>query len=189
MSLLVLTDRRQAPRPLVDVVTRALHGGARRVVLREKDLPDEQRLALAMRLQAMLAEVGGTLLVAGQLTGWAGGVHLSAAGRFLTPKPPLVGRSCHDVTELTAAAAQDTDYVTVSPVFPTASKPGYGPPLGLTGLAELCAATRLPVYALGGITTRDDVLACRRAGAAGVAVMGAIMRASDPAAKVEELLS
>lgn len=189
MSLLVFTDRRQARRPLEDVVARAVDGGARLVVLRERDLPDEQRLSLAARIEAALAEVGGALLVAGRLTGWAGDVHLSTVDRFPAPKPPLVGRSCHNATELAAAAAEGADYATLSPVFPTASKPGYGPALGLTGLAELCAAAHLPVYALGGVSTRDDVVACRAAGATGVAVMGAVMRADDPAATVKELLS
>lgn len=188
MSLLVFTDRRQARRPLEDVVARAVDGGARLVVLRERDLPDEQRLILAGRLAATLAEVAGSLLVAGHLTGWAGGVHLSTVDRFPAPRPPLVGRSCHNATELAAAAVEGADYATLSPVLPTDSKPGYGPALGLAGLAELCAAAHLPVYALGGLSTNDDVVACRAAGASGVAMMGAIMRSDDPAITVQELL-
>jgi thiamine-phosphate pyrophosphorylase len=188
VSLLVLTDRRQARRRLEDVVAGAVEGGARLVVLRERDLPDEQRLILARRLAAALAEVSGSLIVAGRLPGWDGPLHLSAVDRFPLAKPPLVGRSCHNATELAAAAAEGADYATLSPVFPTASKPGYGPALGLAGLAELCAAAHLPVYALGGLSTRDDVVACRAAGASGVAVLGAIMRAGDPATTAKELL-
>jgi len=189
VSLLVLTDRRQARRPLDEVVAGAVEGGARLVVLRERDLPDDERLGLARRLAAALGEVGGTLVVAGPLSGWDGAVHLSAKDALPPVRPPLVGRSCHDVAELADAAAQGVDYVTVSPVFPTVSKPGYGPPLGLAGLARLCSATRLPVYALGGVSSAEQVADCRAAGAAGVAVMGVVMRAADPAAVVKELLS
>lgn len=186
MNLIVLTDRHRTRRPLVEVVVAAVAGGARHVVLREKDLPDDRRLALA----AELAEVAPGLVVAGRLPGWSGPVHLSRAESLPAhDRPPLVGRSCHGADELAAAAAECVDYVTVSPVFPTTSKPGYGPPLRPSGLAALCATTTLPVYALGGIRTPEDVRACRSAGAAGVAIMGAVMRAPDPTRFLQELIS
>jgi thiamine-phosphate pyrophosphorylase len=178
--VIVFTDRRQARRPLVDVVTEAAEGGARLFVLREKDLPDGERAALADRLRAVLAPAGGTLLLAGR-------DHLAAADPFPGRRGGLTGRSCHDAAELAAAADEGCDYATISPVFVTESKPGYGPPLGLPALAALCAGARLPVYALGGITDGERAAACRDAGAAGVAVMGAVMRAEDPAALVAAL--
>ena len=102
-------------------------------------------------------------------------------------RPGVVGRSCHDLDELRRAAAEGVDYVTFSPVWVTASKPGYGPAVGLGGLERACATVPdLPVYALGGVTP-SRVAACREAGAAGVAVMGAVMRAPDPAAVVCEI--
>ena len=77
---------------------------------------------------------------------------------------------------------------TYSPVFATASKPGYGPALGLDGLAAGCRAVPdLAVLALGGLGP-GRVGACVRAGAAGVAVMGAVMGAGDPAAVVRSLV-
>ncbi|MDT5036575.1 MAG: thiamine-phosphate pyrophosphorylase [Micromonosporaceae bacterium] len=178
--VIVFTDRRQARRPLPDVVRAAVDGGARLVVLRERDLPAGERAALAARLRAVLAAVGGRLLVAGH-------DHLGAADPWPAVPPALVGRSCHDARELAVAAAEGAGYATISPVFASRSKPGYGPPLGLDGLASLCAGARLPVYALGGVETADQVGACRHAGAAGVAVMGVVMRAPDPAAVVAEL--
>ncbi|MGI5212020.1 thiamine phosphate synthase [Plantactinospora sp. CA-290183] len=184
-GVVVVTDRRQSARPLVDVVRAAVDGGARRVLLRERDLPREERLDLAGRLRAVLAPVGGTLLVAGgdPLGGYA--VHLAAAGPYPPPALPLVGRSCHDPHELARISTED--YVTLSPVFPTPSKPGYGPPLYPVGLARLVARSPVPVLALGGIGTPEQVRACVNAGAVGVAVMGAVMRAADPAATVRAL--
>lgn len=181
--LLVLTDRTQCRRPLVETVAAAVEGGVRAVVLREKDLPTKQRHVLAERLWRVLAPVGGVLIAASRLVGPAQGVHLAAADP--STKAPVVGRSCHNAAEVDAVS--DVDYVTVSPVFATASKPGYGPPLGLAGLRALCARTPVKVYALGGVT-RDNAASCLDAGAAGVAVMGAVMRAEDPAFVAAEIL-
>jgi thiamine-phosphate pyrophosphorylase len=83
--------------------------------------------------------------------------------------------------------AAGADYVTLSPVFLTESKPGYGPALGLEGLAAAVAAAKGPVIALAGITAANAA-ACIRAGAAGVAVMGEVMRAADPEATVRALV-
>jgi thiamine-phosphate pyrophosphorylase len=182
--LLLLTDRTQTRgRALVDVVRDAVDGGARAVVLREKDLPPPARAELAVRLAAVLRPVDGTLLVASSPEPGADGVHLAAGDPFPTPPPEIVGRSCHRVTELPAAAAEGCSYATLSPIFASASKPGYGPPLGPAGLGD----PPLPVYALGGVTA-SNAGRCLTGGAAGVAVMGAVMRADDPAAVVAALL-
>ena len=181
--LLVLTDRRACRRPLVDVVAAAVDGGVRTVVLREKDLPDGDRARLADELRAAL--VDALLVLAGtRLPGPA--VHLAAADPVPDPRPALVGRSCHDAAEV--AAARDCDWVTVSPVWETASKPGYGPSLGLDGLAALLPEAP-PVYALGGVDDPERAAACRAAGAHGVAVLGAVMRAEHPDRVVAGLLA
>jgi thiamine-phosphate pyrophosphorylase len=100
----------------------------------------------------------------------------------------MVGRSCHTPDELAAARAAGADRATYSPVFATASKPGYGPALGVDGLAAGCRAVPdLAVLALGGIGP-DNALACVAAGASGVAVMGGVMAAADPAAAVRDLV-
>jgi thiamine-phosphate pyrophosphorylase len=99
-----------------------------------------------------------------------------------------VGRSCHTVAELAAARRDGVDRVTYSPVFATESKPGYGPALGLDGLATGCRAVPdLPVLALGGVAP-GRARACAAAGAAGVALMGTVMRADDPAAVVRSVV-
>ena len=181
--LLVLTDRAQCRRPLVEVVAAAAEGGARAVVLREKDLPADERAALAGRLRAALpADV--TLVLAG--TGLpADAVHLAAADGVPEPRPALLGRSCHGRASVDRAGAEGCDWVTVSPVRLTASKPGYGPALGTAGLAALTDGP--PAYALGGLTAADAG-PCRDAGAVGLAVMGAVMRAERPDLVVGELL-
>ena len=177
-ALLVLTDRTQCPGgDLLATVDAAVEAGARAVVLREKDLPPPDRERLAIALRALLAPVDGLLVVAGPAPHGVA-THLAARDPFPIDRPALVGRSCHDAAELRAAAAEGCDYVTLSPVFASPSKPGYGPALGLEGLAaHVAAAPGTPVYALAGVRP-DDVPGCLAAGARGVAIMGAVMR--DP---------
>jgi thiamine-phosphate diphosphorylase len=182
--LLVLTDRSQCARPLVEVVAAAVDGGARAVALREKDLPPGERAALADDLRGVLEPVGGVLVLAGTSVR-ADAVHLSSSDAVPLPRPARLGRSCHDAGELARATAEGCDWVTVSPVRLTASKPGHGPALGTDGVAALSSGP--PVYALGGLSAAD-VEPCLRAGAVGVAVMGAVMRAAHPDRVVAELL-
>lgn len=165
--LIVFTDGRQAQRPLDEVIAGAIDGGARLVVLREHDLPSRRRLRLAATLRDALDSVGGRLLL----------------------EEDAALRKCHGLEELCAAAEDGAELATLSPIFPTRSKPGYGPPLGLAGLARMALAAPIPVYALGGVDGPARVRDCLDEGAAGVAVMGAVMRADDPARCVKELLS
>ncbi|MET7866972.1 thiamine phosphate synthase [Micromonospora taraxaci] len=186
-GVVVLTDRLVARDRLDRVVAGAVAGGVRWVVLREKDLPRAERAALAADLRAILADVGGTLVVAGPDPLGGDAVHLPAAGPYPPPTHTVVGRSCHNRAELDRLTTEH--YATVSPVHPTKTKPGYGPPLGPEGLRRLIDISPVPVLALGGVETPDQVTACVKAGAAGVAVLGAIMRAQDPAETAKTLTS
>lgn len=192
MRLLVLTDRdqsRTAGRNLAATVAAAVAGGATAILYREKTLPDPQRRALGERV----AEACGAaeLIVASDpvLARELGAttVHLATDDPWPDGDDLLVGRSCHGAVELAGAAAHGAAYATLSPIFATDSKPGYGPALGVDGLAALLADAQLPVLALGGIQS-DSVGPCLAAGAAGVAVMAAVMGAEDPAAAVRALL-
>lgn len=192
--LLVLTDRAQseaAGRPLLDTIEVAATAGAAAVLFREKDLPSPDRRRLAEQVADALAGTDTALVVASDV---ALAEHVGAAGVHLAASdPPLpddeangcpLGRSCHSAAEVDAARAEGAAWATLSPVFTTDSKPGYGPSLGVDALD----GHALPVFALGGITP-ENAAACRAAGAHGVAVMGAVMSAADPAAVVAALRS
>jgi thiamine-phosphate pyrophosphorylase len=99
----------------------------------------------------------------------------------------LIGVSAHTSAEAATLIAAGADYVTISPIFLTDSKPGYGPALGLAGLAATVAAAKGPVVALAGIHP-GNARSCLDAGAAGVAVMGEVMRATDIDATVRALV-
>jgi len=92
------------------------------------------------------------------------------------------------VTEAEAIDAGVVDYAIAGPAFETPSKPGYGPEIGRKGLAEIARAAPVPVLAIGGlnVTRAAEVLA---AGPTGVAVMGGVMRASDPGQEVRALVA
>ena len=70
------------------------------------------------------------------------------------------------------AAAGGADFIVTGPVYETASKIGYGPPLGLEGLAGICRAVEIPVIGLGGIGEENfrPVLGAGAAGLAGIAM-------------------
>lgn len=193
--LVVLTDRRRsagAGRPLADTVAAVVDAGAPAILLREKDLPPPRRARLAEQVAAPVVAAGAVLLVASdaRLASAVGadGVHLAAADPAPAARTGLTGRSTHTAAEVRGARRERLDYVTCSPVAPTASKPGHGPPLGMDGLAALVvAADPLPVLGLGGVTVAH-VPGALAAGAYGVAVMGSVMGADDPAAVVAGLL-
>jgi thiamine monophosphate synthase len=179
-GLVLLTDRRLASGSLIRVVARAIRGGAAWVILRERDLPYAERRALAITIRDLLPP--GRLIVAGPDPLGADAVHLSETDPLPAAGVSLVGRSCHGAPELSIE-----DYATLSPIYPTESKPGYGPALGPSAAAALAGET--PWLALGGIDSPDRAAACAEAGARGIAVMGAIMRAPDPEAAARTLAS
>lgn len=189
--LVILTDRSQLPpgRRLVEQVGYAVHAGVRAVVLRERDLPREERSRLADEIAALLGPVDGTLIAAAPPLNTAHGVHLRSTDPLPAERPPLLGRSCHTSAELARSRAERADYVVIGPVAPTASKPGYGPALGRTGLTRMLSDHTGPLaYALGGVTA-ENAPGWLDAGADGVAVMGALMRAPDPAQAAADLLA
>ena len=180
--VLLLTDRHQLPvgRSLERTVRDCASAGLEAVVLRELDLTEPQRAELAEDLARHV-----TVISARTLLPPAAGVHLAAHQPSVMTRH---GRSCHDESELREAVSGGAEWVTLSPVAASTSKPGYGPVLGIDGFRALApSAAGVPVYALGGIDVANAA-AFQRAGAHGVAVMSTVMRADDPATVIGELL-
>ncbi|HEX4996553.1 MAG TPA: thiamine phosphate synthase [Methylomirabilota bacterium] len=189
-SLYLITDRAAAPRPAADVVEECLAAGLRAVQLREKDLEARDLLALADTLREATQRHGARLIVNDRadvaLAAGADGVQRTHASlpvsvlREITPPGFLVGASVHSEAEARDAAAQGADFIVFGPVYDTASKRRYGPPQGLAALGAVTRAVDRPVLAVGGLTP-ERVAEVLAAGAAGVAVIGAISAAPRPA--------
>jgi len=194
--LLVVTDRHQVHRPLEQVVAEAVSAGARWVWLRDRDLDVAERRRLALRLADILQSAGGLLSIGGDIglaaEIQAGAMHLPdvagiAQARQALGASVLVGMSAHSMVDVTSAQAAGADYVTLSPIHETTSKPGYGPALGIEAV-RLAAKASIAIVGLGGISA-ENAAAVRDAGAAGVAIMGSVMRATNPAQVVSDMLS
>lgn len=181
--LLLLTDRSQLPlgRSLVAAVAECVDAGLTHVIVRELDETPLGRTALV----AALTEVGATVISARSPLYGASGVHLPADPSAVAPGDLPWGRSCHSANDVHVAAAAGASWATLGPFAPTTTKPGYVP-IDHEEFARAGSAG-IPVYALGGITP-DNAAAAIGAGADGLAVMGAVMRASDPGAVIRELL-
>ncbi len=153
----------------------ALANGLRLVQVRDKDLPESERLELARETVKRARPYGARVLVNGTLdlarAAGADGVHLDAGALMncaARPDCDWVGASCHNGEEL-ARAADIADFAMLSPVLPTASHPGE-PTLGWEAFARLAAQSPIPVYALGGVAYADLDTA-RSHGAHGIAML------------------
>ncbi len=196
--LLVVTDRHQTNgRPLVSILERIFTVGALALQLRERDLSAKALLSLAHEVQRLAASrpiqllINDRIDVALALDGV--GVHLRSnslpvsVARRLLGDQRLLGVSAHSVDEVVQAEAGGADYVVLGPIYETPSKQVFGPPLGLRRLEEACRLVRIPVIGIGGVTaTRASEM--RRAGAFGVAVITAVLGASDVEAAVRVLI-
>ena len=192
---MLITDRsRLRGRALEEVASQAVEGGANVVQLREKDLPSGEVYNLAVTLRAVLR--GRALLLVNDridvaIASGADGAHLPEHSvpvkwaRQIAGDSCLVGRSVHSVEAALRAEAEGADYLQAGPVFETASHPGRAP-AGVELLRTVAEAVRIPVIAVGGINAQNLRLALD-AGATGVAVIGAILDAGDPARAASEL--
>jgi thiamine-phosphate pyrophosphorylase len=195
--LLLITDRRQACAPLAEIVQAACAAGCRWISVREKDLAAPEQVALAQQLRNVARRHGARLTLHGEpeVAKLAGldGVHLAAgadslAARAILGTEALLGISVHRLEEAGALEADVVDYAIAGPVRATPSKPGYGPGLETAGLRALVEAACVPVIAIGGVEamTAGELMGV---GAAGIAVMGSVMRAANPMTTIAGLLA
>jgi len=193
--LMLVTDRSLCHgATLPEVVRGAVEAGVAAVQFREKDLPAGEQLKLGAQVQQNVR--GKALFIVNDrvdvaLALDADGVQLPASGlpvalaRKLLGNQRLIGRSVHSLQGAVAAEQAGADYIIFGPVYTTSSHPG-APPASTQALREVAQAVRIPVLAIGGITA-ENAAAVLQAGAAGVAVISAILRAHNPREAALEL--
>ena len=191
--LMLVTDRHQCRGDLVQAVAAAVEGGVHAVQLREKDLLTAELITLGASLKRVM---GGAPLLVNDATDvaiavGADGLHLPEngmsikPGRLLLPPSALIGRSVHSVQSALAAEAEGADYLIYGNVYETGSHPG-APAAGLDRLREVVSTVKVPVLAIGGVTAArvPEIMA---AGAAGVAVISAVLSSPDPRKAASDL--
>lgn len=198
LRVIVITDARlAAPRSVIDVVAAALGAGAPAIQLRMKDSSARDTITLGSELRRRTRDAGALLVVndrfdVARAIG-ADGVHLGpddlpvAAVAAHAPNGFLIGYSTDDPDVARRAVREGASYIGCGAVFGTASKDLAGERIGVPRLAAVARAVRVPVVGIGGIDP-SNVHEAARSGAAGVAVIGAVMSAADPAAATRALL-
>lgn len=150
-----------------------LDEGVRLIQIRERAWERSRRDAFARALIALAKPREARVLLNGSANDarrlGCDGVHWTAAALAAAdsrPRDLLVGASCHAIGEIVRAAALEVDFVVLGPVFATPTHPD-AVPLGWQGFAERIVGTRVPVYALGGLS-RDDLDTAITHGAHGI---------------------
>ena len=187
----VLTDLRFQQRfSHAELARLAMEGGADTIQFRQKSGSVRDMLAEANHVAAVCRERGVPFLVNDRLdvalACRADGIHLGQqdfpvreARRIMGPEA-IIGGTATTVEEALAIQEAGADYVGFGPVFPTTSKDNPSSVKGVAHLAQVCAAVRVPVLAIAGISV-ERVEPVMRAGAHGVAVMTAVTTAKNPA--------
>lgn len=195
LRLVVILDPSAAPgRDLAATAAQAVAGGATMLQVRAKAATGE---ALAELTRGILRIAGGVPVIVNDrldvaLATGAAGCHLGAddlpldAARQLAPPGFILGASAGDLAEARAARAGRADYVGIGPINATGSKDDAGAAIGVAGFSRILQEARLPAVAIGGVRARD-VPALLAAGAAGVAVISAVLRADDAKQAAAEL--
>jgi thiamine-phosphate pyrophosphorylase len=201
LSLYLITDEALiGARDLLAVVGAAVDGGASIVQLRAPKAPVRQQIDDARALKALLTPRNIALIINDRvdvaLAADADGVHLgqddmtARDARAVLGPDRIIGLSVGSPAEF-AASQEDiavVDYVGIGPVRATGTKSDAGSAIGVEGFGTVRRLIDKPAVAIGGLTV-DLVPALAKAGADGMAVISAILRAEDPRAASREFRS
>ena len=199
LSLYLVTDPALcAERGLEATVMAAVRGGVSVVQLREKHASDEEMIAQAIRLKALLDEYEVPLIINDRievaLASGADGLHIGQSdgdpveARRRLGEDALIGLSVQTLEQLKAVDVERIDYLGLGPVYATPTKPDHAAPLGIEGLTQLVRSSPLPTVAIGGISLANagEVMT---SGTDGLAVVSALCSAEDPAAAAQQFLA
>jgi thiamine-phosphate pyrophosphorylase len=188
-GLYIILDPSVCPmRSLVEVLGLAAEAGAFLFQYRNKTASMKEAYGEALALRQAAAKAGVLFIVNDRcdlaLAVDADGVHLGqedlplVLARKVMGPDKLIGISTHNPNQVREAAAGTPDYLGFGPIFTPSSKQDHDPVVGIEGLRAIRSLTSLPVFAIGGIHL-DHVREVMHAGADGVAMISAILKAPD----------
>lgn len=183
-DLIAVTNRHLCSRPFTEQITRVCQLHPRALILREKDLPEEDYFSLARQVKEICEQFEVPFIphfypaVAREL----GCDRLHLPLPLLRENPEVIssfhtiGTSIHSVSEAVEAEKLGASYLTAGHIYVTDCKKGL-PPRGLTFLQDVCSSVQIPVYGIGGIKIDGSQLhELQNAGAAGGCVMSGMMQ-------------
>ncbi|MGZ8373824.1 MAG: thiamine phosphate synthase [Nitrospira sp.] len=194
----ILDSSDSSDRPLADILKVSATAGAKIFQYRNKTASMNAAYAEALPLRKVAQELGVLFIINDRcdlaLAVEADGVHLGQGdvplhlARKIMGPDKLIGISTHNREHVMAAKAGEPNYLGFGPIFTPCSKLDHDPVVGLQGLRTIRPLTALPIFAIGGITAdrTEDVI---RAGADGVAVISAILKAPDISLAVSDFVS
>ncbi len=196
-GLYLVTDRGLCgKKPVEEIITQAIRGGASYVQLREKEISSRAFVEEAIKIKKLLRPYKVPLIINDRLdvalACGAEGVHIGQEdmpyeiARKLMGREAIIGLSVETWEDVEISQTFDVDYIGVSPVFATPTKTDTKGAWGLEGLARIKAFSKHPLVAIGGIKESNvkDVI---KAGAQCVAVVSAICSAQNPEAAARRI--
>lgn len=185
-------------RSLPDLLEQAADAGVRLFQYRDKQASMREAYRQALALRDAASRVAALLVINDRcdlaLAVEADGVHLGqqdlppADARRLLGPDRLIGLSVHHAAQVRTAAREPVDYLGFGPIHATTTKADHEPVVGVEGLRAVRSLTTLPLFAIGGITS-GSARELREAGADGVAVASALLRAADFQEAVRRFMS
>ena len=199
LELYVIIDRKMIRgKSSLRVAREAIEGGATAIQLREKDMASRDLYNLALSFQKLAKERRVLFIVDDRVdiakTCDADGVHLGSEdlpvkiARKLLGENKIIGATVRDLSQALKAQREGVDYLSLGPVFSTKTKRDLPPSRGLKAIIRIKKKIKIPLIVIGGIN-KNNVASVIRAGADGVAIVSAVIRAENVREATRELLS
>lgn len=190
-DLICITNRKLCSNNFSDQIEMIASAHPKAIVLREKDLSEKEYEQLARQVM-QICQKHGTQCILHSFSNVATALGATAVHmplpllQKMTPQEKshfqIIGASCHSLEEAKEAQDLGCTYITAGHIFLTDCKKGL-PGRGLPFLEEICKTVRIPVYAIGGISSQN-IESVRKTGAAGACIMSGFMRCKT----VEEIM-
>ena len=182
----------------LDIAKAAINGGAKLLQLRDKLRDKGEVLALAIELQKLCHDNDADLIIndhadLAAVVGSAGlhvgqtDLPVAEARKVLSPQQ-VIGRSNHEMEELTQSQEMGADHVAFGAIYATGTKGVGRPPQGPDRLRRAKEITQLPLVAIGGINAKN-VAPVVQAGADAICVTAAVGLAPEPEAAAARLVA